>query len=88
MKNKAAIGQFVIVQFAGQKFPGRIVSLDDESALVSMLQKCKNVCWAWPTFKDEIDYEWNDVLKCNITAIPLNNRGAFRIPDLEEEWGK
>ena len=88
MRNKAAVGQFVIVQYEGQKFPGKIVSLDDEGALVSTLRKCNNVGWAWPTFKDEIDYDWKDVLQCNIEAIRLNNRGAFRVPVLEDEWGK
>ena len=87
-RNIAAIGQFVIVMYEGQKFPGKIVSLDDEGALVSTLRKCKHVGWTWPTFKDEIDYDWEDVLKCNIEAIPLNSRGTFKIPDLEEEWGK
>ena len=64
-------------------FPGNL-----EGARVSTLKKCKHVGWNWPAFKYEIDYDWKDIVKKNVKAIPVNNRGQFLFPDLEEEWGK
>ena len=41
VKESAVIGQLVIVEYEGQKFPSKIISLDSEGALVSTLTKCK-----------------------------------------------
>ena len=51
VKENAVIGQFVIVEYGGQKFPGTIISLNSECALVSALTKCKTVSWKWPNLK-------------------------------------
>ena len=87
-ETQSDVGTFVIVQYEGSRFPGKVTSCDEEGARVSTLKKCKHVGWNWPAFKYEIDYDWKDIVKKNVKAIPVNNRGQFLFPDLEEEWGK
>ena len=87
-ETQSDVGTFVIVQYEGSRFPGKVTSCDEEGARVSTLKKCKHVGWNWPAFKYEIDCDWKDIVKKNVKAIPVNNRGQFLFPDLEEEWGK
>ena len=51
------VGTFVIVQYEGSRFPGKVTSCDEEGARVSTLKKCKHVGCNWPAFKYEIDYD-------------------------------
>ena len=83
----AAEGEFVIVQYEGQKFPGKVTSVMSEGAVVSTLTKCKRIGWKFPQTKDEMLYEWDDIVQLRPKAIPLNNRNFFRFPDLEKMWG-
>ena len=82
-----SVGDFVTVKYEGQKFPGKVISIEKDGPL-SALTKCKKNGWRWPQKKDFFAYNWEDVEKMKEKEIPLNNRGFYRFPDLEEEWGK
>ena len=86
-KMGVATNQFVIVQYEGQQFPGKVTSVESEGAVVSVLTKCKRKGWKWPQTKDEMLYEWDDIITLHSPAIPLNKRNIFRFPDLEDIWG-
>ena len=83
-----SVEDFVTVKYEGQKFPGKVISIEKDGPLVSALTKCKKNGWRWPQKKDCFAYNWEDVEKMKEKEIPLNNRGFYRFPDLEEEWGK
>ena len=86
-KMDVAEGEFVIVQYEGQQFPGKVTSVENEGAVVSTLTKCKQNGWRWPQAKDEMLYEWDDIVQLRPQAIPFNTRNFFRFPDLENMWG-
>ena len=80
-------GEFVIVQYEGQKFPGKVTKIESEGAVVSTLTKCKRSGWKFPQLKDEMLYDWDDIVQLRLKTIPLNNQNFFRFPDLESMWG-
>ena len=86
-KKDVAAGEYIIVEYDGQQFPGKVTSVESEGAVVTTLTKCKRNGWRWPQTKDEILCEWDDIVKARPQAIPLNNRNILRFPDLEEMWG-
>ena len=61
-KMDVAKGEFVIVQYEGQQFPGKVTSVENEGAVVSTLTKCKRNGWRWLQAKDEMLYEWDDIV--------------------------
>ena len=83
-----SVGDFVIVSYEGSSFPGKVTEVDEEGAKVSTLTKCgRGKGWRWPAPADEIDYKWDKIVKSNVQFISINNRGHFRVPALESEWG-
>ena len=83
-----SVGEFVTVKYEEHKFPGKVISIGKDGPLVSALTKCKKNGWRWPQKKGCFAYNWEDVEKMKEKVIPLKNRGFYRFPDLEEEWGK
>ena len=85
-KKNVAAGEYIIVEYKAQQFPGKLTSVESEGA-VSTLTKCKRNGWRCPQTKDEILYEWDNIVKARPQAIPLNNRNILRFPVLEDMWG-
>lgn len=46
-----AIDNFVIVNYNGQKYPGKILSVTDSGLNVEYMEK-KRKCWRWPGKQD------------------------------------
>jgi len=76
------VGDFVIVMFDGNKFPGRITAISEKGAKVDCMEK-RSKSWRWPTKQDCIEYEWSDVIG-KIEPPILCKRNFFRVPDLDE----
>jgi len=76
------VDDFVIVKFDNNMFPGRIVTISDNSATIDCMEK-RSKSWRWPTKKDCIDYEWGDVIR-KIKPPILGKRNFFRVPELED----
>ena len=81
-----SLGDIVIVDYEGAHFPGKVTEVDDDGAKVSTLTKCRKG-WKWPECVDEIDYTWDKIVKNHVKLVTINNRGYFKVPDLEKEWG-
>ena len=45
-------GEFVIVQYEGQRFLGKVTKIESEGAVVSTLTKCKRSGWKFPQLND------------------------------------
>lgn len=57
-----AVGDFVIVVYDAQFFPGKILETTKEGAVVSAMQKTLNF-WKWPERIDSMFYLWEDILQ-------------------------
>ena len=75
-------GAFCVVIYEGNLFPGEIISLDDEGAKVSTMQKSIK-SWKWPEKEDAIDYAWDQVKGMINPPIQINKRGFYKVPELE-----
>lgn len=82
---KVNLGDFVICQYEGELFPGQVTKVHSEGARVKVLQKCAGG-WRWPVHEDEIDYLPKDILRKITFPVPINNRGTFRVEELEKRW--
>lgn len=51
------------------------------------MEKCTGG-WIWPKENDEIDYLKQDIIQKIAYPTPINNRGTYRVPELEKRWGK
>lgn len=89
-KKEITVGQYVVVTYEGSTFPGKIISVEEVGAIVSVLTKCKGQGWRWPDPKDEILYFWGNIVKTipGGNIMPINTRGGYRVVDMEKSWGK
>lgn len=74
-------GDFVIVNYTGQKFPGKVVEVLEDGLRVSCFEKAL-LSWRWPARDDCGVYEWPDVV-CKIKTPIGNKRNQFRVPELD-----
>lgn len=80
------VGCYVLVEYEAELFPGVITCIMDKWITVKAMEKCKGG-WRWPEKDDVIDYERDKVVRMINFPVPINNRGTFRVPELEEKWG-
>ena len=81
------IGEYVLCQYEGELFPGRVSAVHPEGkgAQVMAMEKCTGG-WRWPKENDEIDYLEQDIIQKIAYPTPINNN--YRVPELEKRWGK
>ena len=90
---KFTVGMFVIVEYEGELFPGKVLKLGDkDSIIVSCMKKCLSAgsTWMWPSKADVCDYPLCDIKFKNITLNELpgtSRRTEFHIAELEHIWG-
>ena len=80
-------GDYVIVEYKGEIYPGKVMDRTSNGVLVNVMSKCEGQGWKWPMSVDQLFYNWIDVKRImnpsNIT--PLNNRGIFRVFEMESK---
>ena len=81
-------GDYVICKYEGELFPGIVtVAIPDvNGATVKAMQKCAGG-WKWPEKDDKIDYLEKDIIQKIDFPVPVNNRGTYRVKELEKQWG-
>jgi len=62
IKDKYKKGDFAIVKYEGEFFPGVVNDTSQSSALVSVMVMSGSG-WKWSTSKDEIWYKYDDVMQ-------------------------
>ena len=85
LESEISVGDFVIVEYEEELFPGRVDASFNGEAEVSVMVKSGNF-WRWPRVKDQIHYRWPSVQQKIMPPEPVNNRGCFRVPELESHW--
>lgn len=79
------IGDFVIVNYLDDYYPGRVTGLKDGMITVSAMIKAGMNKWKWPKNKDEIEYQYDQIIRKIKTPVEVNKRGFFLVEELEEK---
>ncbi|XP_049947042.1 uncharacterized protein LOC126452454 [Schistocerca serialis cubense] len=79
------VGQYVIFKYEGEYFPGLITDVSDDGATISSMQKSKK-SWKWPMPRDEIKFEFDEIICTILPPKQISKRGLFSIPKLEGYW--
>lgn len=81
---EAKIGNYVIIRYEGDLFPGVITSIKENEVCVSAMEKC-GAYWKWPDRKDELFYEISEIVqqKINKPEKISSRREIFRIPEMD-----
>lgn len=75
-------GDFVVVNFENQLFPGKVTDVKDEGYMVSVMVRSK-IYWKWPARPDEILYSTNEVLYSIDPPRPVGRRGLFDVTNID-----
>ena len=78
------VGNYVVVVYEGEFFPGKITRKKSNGAEVKCMQKCEKF-WKWPTRKDEMFYFRKDITM-KIATPKKVKKNVFAIPELEKRW--
>ena len=87
---------FIIYRYEGEIFPGQVTGVHPKGkgARIKVFDKYCTCAggWRWPKQTDEIDYVQGDIIHIIAedsvsTATGINNRGTYRIVELEERCG-
>lgn len=74
----ATIGDYVVVQYEGNTYPGLVEDVRNSEYLVNTLHRCGGA-WRWPTVKDAIWYQ--SLIRKLKAPTPANSRGMFAFED-------
>lgn len=79
--DKISIGDYVVVKYEGEFFPGMILNLKSTEVEVKTMTM-SGLNWKWPERDDVLWYPKSDTRKINPPII-VNHRGIYNVPDLE-----
>ncbi|XP_046988993.1 uncharacterized protein LOC124594667 [Schistocerca americana] len=81
-KNVFKVDDFVVVNFEGKLFPGRVTEEKQEGYIVSVMERTK-MFWKWPTKEDAILYSKEEVFYTIDPPRPVGKRGFFEVKNLD-----
>ena len=71
----------MIIQYVGYLYPDVIESYNESGASISAMAKSLK-SWKWPSTKDELFYEWKDIIGGIDPPKLLNKRVFFHVPEM------
>ena len=80
---KIDIGDFVIVDYEGVKYPGVVAQVKKSGAEVSTLVQ-SGLSWKWPSKWDQIFYSKDEILEVIKEPVQFGRRAVFRVPEMEK----
>lgn len=81
-------GDYVVVKYEGESWPGQITSIQEDGAYVKCLARCGH-SWKWPEIEDCIFYSKNEIeFQIQPPQKMSTKRALYRVPELEDKWGK
>lgn len=80
IENDLYVDDFVIVDFEGELYPGKVIDISDGGLNVSVLHK-SGLNWRWPKAVDAIHYSRSEIRKKISEPLP-GKRGIFFVPEL------
>ncbi|GBP47216.1 hypothetical protein EVAR_20218_1 [Eumeta japonica] len=76
------IGDHVLIKWDEKVYPGEIMSVFEEGALVKCMKKGTK-SWRWPIIKDEQLYHWNDIQQ-KIRPPTLIKKGCYSVKEIDD----
>ena len=76
---------FVIVDYEGQYFPGKVEKITKTGVKVSCFVKSLNA-WKWPQHPDVHTYPLEDIIRIISHPTPCGSRGQYSIPEVKQYW--
>lgn len=83
LEDEYNIGDFVIVKYEDEFFPGVINDTSPTSALVSVMSMSGSG-WKWPDVEDEIWYTYENVIQLIKPPEVSNSRGICCVPEIQK----
>lgn len=83
LKKTLVVGDYVIVDFEGAKYPGVVAVVKKAGAEMSVMTK-SGVNWKWPQKTDQIYYSLNEVVRVISEPIKVNARGTYKVPEMNQ----
>ncbi|KAG5877137.1 hypothetical protein JTB14_027380 [Gonioctena quinquepunctata] len=74
-------GSSVVFSYENELYPGEIVACDDDVVIIKAMQKSLKL-WKWPSRRDQLEYQWSDVLGSIEPPKKVSKRGFFSVPEL------
>jgi hypothetical protein len=88
LQENIAILTSVIVRYKGKPYPGKVMEVKDDGAVLKCMDPCGRSKWKWPSPDDILDYRDQDILcvinpphlsKCsNVRAI------SYEVPEIDD----
>lgn len=73
-----SVGNYVVVNFEGNLFPGKVIEKKVGGYTVSVMERSKK-SWKWPSKPDAIFYDAEEVLYSINPPKQISNRGFFQV---------
>ncbi|XP_050502477.1 uncharacterized protein LOC126881871 [Diabrotica virgifera virgifera] len=74
-------GDFVIIKYNGNLYPGKVIKANQEGAEVSSMEKA-GYDWKWPEKEDVLFYFYEDIKKIIREPLVKGKRGYYSVPEL------
>lgn len=75
------IGKYVVVEFEGKYFPGKITEISPSGAMVNVMAAAGKQ-WKWPLKKDEIFYSNSEIVMSINPPVQRGKRALFDVQEL------
>nr|XP_023025875.1 uncharacterized protein LOC111513886 [Leptinotarsa decemlineata] len=83
-KSNFSVDDFVIVNYEGKYYPGVIKNIADGKAFISTMTTSSLRQWKWPEGKDEIWYEFHEIIEKIKKPKQVNKRGFFEVEEVNK----
>lgn len=80
-KNEVSAGDYVLVMYENQLYPGQVKEVAEHRVLISAMEKCGGN-WKWPRKPDAIWYFYDDITQKIDKPCQISKREIFKVPEL------
>jgi FKBP-type peptidyl-prolyl cis-trans isomerase len=76
-------GDYVLVKYLDELYPGRVLSVKGEKVEISHMEKSGPFAWRWPKKLDILSYD-NEIIQIIQEPQAQNKRGCFVVPEMKK----
>lgn len=80
-KRNLKVGDFVIVNYENNYYPGSVTAIGEEKILINSMTR-SGINWKWPDEKDEIWYDSIEIMEVIQPPKKINKRGCFQVEEI------
>lgn len=75
------VGDYVLVRYEGEIYPGRITEMKNEEEVLISAMKKSALNWKWPAKPDEIIYSKDEIVQKINQPTQFGRREIFKVPE-------